>query len=116
VTAKLITFLVEFSVIAVVWGAVMVTYHWQSGGRWRRSAVGGHLMATAACFTWSAALTVINLLAGDYAGRFVVQVASYGAFAIIGVQRLVLMALQRHREVWVRRSAEPEPAPPRREP
>lgn len=97
-TARAITFLVLFSAIAAVWGAVMVTYHVSSSSRWRISPAGRHLMATAGCFTWSAALTVANIVLGDYPGRFVIQVVSYGAFILIGVQRLALMGLQRRRE------------------
>lgn len=111
-----ITFLVLFSAIAVVWGAVMVTYHWQTRGRWRRSLVGSHLMTVAGCFTWSATLTVINLLAGPYPGRFPLQVISYGSFGLLGIWRLTLMALQRHREALARQSEAPAPAPPPRAP
>lgn len=112
-TAKLITFLVEFALIAIVWGAVGITYHWQTRGRWRRSLVGAHLMTVAGCFTWSAGLTVFNILAGDYAWRFPIQVVSYGAFIVLGIWRLTLMTLQRHREALARQSGAPDPAPRR---
>lgn len=97
-SARLLTFFALFTVMALVWGAVVAVYHVTSQGRWRRSPAGRHLMATAGCFTWSAALTAINIPLGAYSGRFVIQVVSYGAFVLIGLQRLALMALQRRRE------------------
>lgn len=113
-TARLITFLVLFVAMAAIWAAVMVTYHVTSRGRWWNSPTGRHLMTTAGCFTWSAALTVVNIWAGQYPLRFWVQVISYGAFVVIGAQRLILMALQRKHERDQGPSEQPSASPPSR--
>lgn len=86
-----IVYLIESAAMLAVWLGVVVTYHVMSGGRWRGTPEGRHVMVFGALFVWSGALTMVSILFGQYPGSFLVGVISYAAFVLIGVQRLALI-------------------------
>ena len=90
-TAQQVVYLVLFSAMFAVWLGVVLTYHIMSGGRWRRTPEGRHVMLIGVVFVWVSALTLANLLFGHYPGRFVIGVTSYSLFVIMGAQRLAMI-------------------------
>jgi hypothetical protein len=98
VTARTVTFVVEFAAMALVWNTVMVAYHVASKGRWRRTPAGRHVMAMAACLAWNADLVLLNVVFPHYSGRFAVQVISYAVPTLVGIQRFILMVRQLRHE------------------
>lgn len=90
-TARSITYVVEFSLLFLVWLSFTVSYHIVSKGAWRRSPVGRHLMAMGVSLSVIGAQIIINLFLGQYPGRFIIGVCVYGLMVLVGIQRLVLL-------------------------
>jgi hypothetical protein len=91
VTPQRATYLVLFVAMFGVWLAVVLTYHFMSGGRWRHTPEGRHVMVFGIIFVWVSGLILANMAFGRYPGRFLVGVVSYGSFVAIGAQRLVMI-------------------------
>lgn len=90
-SSKVITFVAIFAAMFAVWLTFSIYYAVSTGGQWRRTPEGRHLMSLAVVFVWNTALILLNVVLGQYPGRFVVQVVSYSAFVLVGIQRIVLL-------------------------
>jgi hypothetical protein len=102
-------YIVEFIAMFGVWLAVVVTYHFMTGGRWRHSPEGRHVMIFGLCFVWVTGLVLTNVAFRNYSGRAVVGLVSYGSFVLIGLQRLVMIVrAQRARRALARSAAQAE--------
>lgn len=96
-TARSITYLVEFSLLFLVWTTFTVSYHFVSKGAWRKTSAGRHLMSMGVSLSVIGAQIILNILFGNYPGKFVIGVVLYSTMVIVGVQRLVLL-LRAYRE------------------
>lgn len=95
-SAQRVVYLILFCALFVIWASVVTTYHVMTGGRWRRSPEGRHVMVFGALFAWNSALAILNVIFGQYPGRFVIGVASYSTFILIGAQRLAMIVRAQH--------------------
>jgi hypothetical protein len=92
-------YIAEFIAMFGVWLTVVLTYHIMTGGRWRRTPEGRHVMVFGLCFVWVTGLTLANVLFRNYPGRPVVGLVSYASFILVGLQRLfmIIRAQQKRR-------------------
>jgi hypothetical protein len=96
VSTQRVVYLILFCAMFIVWLAVVLTYHLMTGGRWRRSPEGRHVMIFGVLFTWNSGLAIANLIFGQYPGRFIIGVTSYATFILIGAQRLGMIVRAQH--------------------
>ena len=86
----------DFATFLVILGAVpawlfLFLYHHRTRGRWRRSAVGWHLMAMTTVMGLFLTLAATVRLFGPYPGIEVVAVVLYAAVDALLWQRVLLM-------------------------
>jgi hypothetical protein len=91
VSSRQFTYVVEFLAMLLTWGTVVVTYHVMTGGRWRKSIEGKHVMTLGVIFVWLSALILANLVFRDYPGRWLIGTASYSLPTIYGLWRLAMI-------------------------
>jgi hypothetical protein len=84
-------YIVEFVAMFGVWLAVVLTYHFMTKGRWRRTPEGRHVMVFGLCFVWVTGLILANVVFHNYPGRAVVGLVSYASFILVGFQRLFMI-------------------------
>lgn len=87
--------------------AFVVRFHVTTGGDWRRTRMGRHVMAFMAVICGLLAFTVARVLFGDYPGRQVLLAAGFVLFAAVLVQRVVLLEREQ------RPTRRGRPGPPR---
>jgi hypothetical protein len=91
VTARTITYLVEFVALFLVWTTFTISYHVVSRGAWRKTPTGRHLMSMGASLSVIGAQIIANLFLGEYPGRFAVGIVLYGSLVLVGVRQLFLL-------------------------
>lgn len=82
---------VEFVVGLLLFLAFAVGYHFSTGGQWRHSPEGRHMMSLSLSLVAVGALAVINNIFPEYPGRDLPRIAVYAWFAHGGVMRILLL-------------------------
>jgi uncharacterized membrane protein YedE/YeeE len=72
-------------------------FHFLTGGAWRRTPMGRHVMAFMAVIAGILGFTLARQIFGDYPGRLYFLAGGFVLFAIVLVQRTVLLEREQHR-------------------
>jgi hypothetical protein len=81
----------EFVVGLLFFLAFAIGYHFSTGGQWRRSPEGRHMMSLSLSLVAVGLLAVLNNVWQDYPARDLGRVAVYAWFAHGGAMRLLLL-------------------------